>query len=229
MFIPNLQTKGSDAIVVYRQAIARAEPSAEVYYMLGMIMLYDPLDNRVFSTVEKEAAIEAFRKATQIKSQNTTYVAASYVVLGDRFLQGQAQIDAYQAAINLNYLGGYMSYANLLERQNRLSEIVPLYQQAIQQNPNAPNIIGLHVSLGNALMKLKQWNEAEGIYRKLRKIDPNDIYTHFSLGDVLKNQGKSDEALRLYKQAAERVRPDSLASPGSIFSYEQVGNYLRDF
>ncbi len=213
-------------IAIYRQAIALAEPSAEVYYMLGITLLQDPFDNRVFSVAEKQAAIDAFRKATQIKSPDNTYVGAAYVALGGQ-LQGQEQINAYQAAIKLNYLAGYLNYGSLLEQQNRLSEIVPLYQQAIQQNPTAPNIIGLHNLLGQVLVKLKRWHEAEVAYRKVLELAPADVYVYFNLGDVLKNQGKADEALLLYKKAAEIVRPDSLAQPGDAFSYAQVGEELE--
>jgi CHAT domain-containing protein/Flp pilus assembly protein TadD len=213
-------------IAIYRQAIALAEPSAEVYYMLGITLLQDPFDNRVFSVAEKQAAIDAFRKATQIKSQDNTYVGAAYVALGGQ-LQGQEQIDAYQAAIKLNNLAGYLNYGSLLEQQNRLNEIVPLYQQAIQQNPKASNIIGLHNLLGQVLVKLKRWDEAEVTYRKVVALAPEDVYVYFNLGDVLKNQGRPDEALLLYKKAAEIVRPDSLAKPGDAFSYAQVGEFLE--
>jgi CHAT domain-containing protein/Flp pilus assembly protein TadD len=221
------EVSGSDAsIAIYRKAIALAEPSAEVYYMLGIALLQDPFDNRVFSVAEKQAAIDAFRKATQITSQDNTYVGAAYVALGGQ-LRGQAQVDAYQAAIKLNYLAGYSNYENLLEQQNRLDEIVPLYQRAIQQNPQAANIIGLHNLLGRVLVKLKRWDEAEVAYRKVVALAPEDVYAYFSLGDVLKSKGNAEEAVRLYKKAAEIVRPDSLAEPGDAYSYAQVGQDLE--
>jgi CHAT domain-containing protein/Tfp pilus assembly protein PilF len=215
-------------IPIYRKAIAVAEPNAQLYYTLGITLLSDPYDNRVFSEAEKQEAIALFRKATQIKSQDTTYVAAAHVVLANSFLQGQAQIDAYKAAIDLNYLDGYMSYGGFLERQNRLSEIVPLYEKAIRQNPNAPNLVGLHNMLGITLQKLKRLPEAEAMYRKVIQISPDQIYTYFTLGDLLKTEGKSDEAIHFYQQAADIVRPDSLSTPGSSFSYAQVGDQLKD-
>ena len=214
-------------IPIYRKAIAVAEPNAQLYYTLGITLLADPYDNRMFSEAEKQEAIALFRKATQIKSQDTTYVAAAYVALADSFLKGQAQIDAYQAAIDLNYLNGYMSYGGFLERQNRLSEIVPLYEKAIRKNPNAPNLVGLHNMLGITLQKLKRLSEAEVIYRKTIQISPDNLYVYFSLGDVLKAQGKIDEALDFYQKAPAMMRPNSL-SDDNAFTYAQVGEYLRD-
>jgi CHAT domain-containing protein/Flp pilus assembly protein TadD len=214
-------------IAIYRQAIAVAEPSAQVYYMLGITLLEGPLGNRVLSVAEKEAAIDVFRKGTQIKSQDNTGVGACYVALGEQ-LQGQEQIDAYQAAIKLNYLRGYAMYETILEQQDRLNEIVPIYQKAIQQYPEAPNIVGLHNLLGRVLVKLKRWDEAEVAYRGSLELSPEDVDVYFLLGDVLKNQGNSDEALRLYKKAAEIVRPDSRAEPGDASSYYQVGEQLKD-
>jgi CHAT domain-containing protein/Flp pilus assembly protein TadD len=215
------------AIKTYHQAIARAEPSAEVYYMLGIRILDNPYNDRIFSAAERKAAFDAFLKGSQIKAQDTTYTAYCYVVLGDEYLQGQDQIDAYQAAINLNHFSGYRSYGNLLERQNRSGEAVLFYQKAIQQNLKGPHVIGLYGLLGKSLVKLDRLSEAEAAYREIVQLSPDSLYDYFTLGDVLKKQGKLDEALRIYESAAEVVRPESLSNDG-VYSYYQVSEHLID-
>jgi CHAT domain-containing protein/Tfp pilus assembly protein PilF len=218
------------AIEIYRRAIVVAEPNAEVYYTLGVRLLDDPNNERVFSIAEKEAAIDAFRKATQIKSQDTTYVALAYTALGNYLLDAGKQsegIAAYQSAMKLNDMNAYMQYSEFLSRQNRLDEMVPIYQDAIQKNYNSPKKIGFHNFLGRILFRLNRLDEAEGVYRKLLQLSPNDAYTYFVLGDVLKAQGKVDEALHIYKKAPEIMRRNSLAEDYA-FTYAQVGESLRD-
>jgi tetratricopeptide (TPR) repeat protein len=194
------------------------------YYESGL-HLKQLIDAGAIPKLHEQDVIRCFELAI-----NDQY-APAYVALGDLLRERgetDAAIAAYQNGIKANYIGAYSSYGQLLASQNRLDEMVPIYQKAIQQYPNASNLVGLQIGLGTVLEKLKRFDEAAAAYRKAIGIDSQSLYTYFSLGDVLRQQGKSEEALQIYGKAAEIVRPDSLASPGSVFSYAQVGDMLRD-
>jgi CHAT domain-containing protein/Tfp pilus assembly protein PilF len=221
------------AIAIYRRAIAVADQNAEVYYMLGIGLLDNPNNDRVFSIAEKEVAIEAFRKATQIKSQDSTYVAVAYTTLGNYLLDAgkiSEGIAAYQSAMKLNDMSAYMQYSEFLSRQNRLDEMVPIYQDAIQRNSNSPKKIGFHNLLGRIFFRLNRLDEAESTYRNVIAQNPDSlttISTYFILGDISKKQGKSDEALRLYQKAAE-TSTDQGNSGDPAYIYYEIGEKLNE-
>jgi tetratricopeptide (TPR) repeat protein len=73
---------------------------------------------------------------------------------------------SFQAGMKLNYVEAYQAYSASLFYQNRLSEMVPIYQQAIQADPNNPNILALVSNFGAVLEKLKRFKEAEALYRE---------------------------------------------------------------
>jgi tetratricopeptide (TPR) repeat protein len=154
-----------------------------------------------------------------------------YVRLGI-ILEQQGQVDKaiglYKSGMKMNFLWAYTQYGEVLEKQNKLAEILPIYQKAIEDNPKARNLIGLYGMLGRTAAKVGKLKDAEAAFYEVLQLDPSDIYAYFSLGDVLKKQGKTEEALSFYQKAAEIVRPDSLADPGSSFSYSQTGDMLRD-
>ncbi len=220
------------AIAIYRRAIAVAEPNAEVYYMLGIRLLDDPNNERVFSIAEKESAIEAFRQATQIKSHDPTYVALAYTALGSYLLDSgktSEGIAAYQSAMKLNDMNAYMQYSEFLSRQNRLNEMVSIYQDAIQKNSNSPKKIGFQNALGRIFFRLNRLDEAAAIYRTVIEQNPaslTTLSTYFILGDISKKQGKSAEALCLYQKAAE-TRPDQSYSADPAYIYYEIGENLQ--
>jgi CHAT domain-containing protein/cytochrome c-type biogenesis protein CcmH/NrfG len=222
-----------EAIAIYRRAIDLAEPNAEVYYMLGVRLLDNPNNDRVFSVAEKEAATFYFRKATQVKSQDKTYVGLAYVALGDDLISvGKVAegIAAYQRAMALNDSNAYIKYGEILARQNRLDEMVVIYQNALQKNPDSPHKLRFYSLLGRVLFRLNRLSEAEEIYWNVVALKPDSLTTlstYFTLGDISKKQGKSDEALRLYQQAAQ-IRPDRFDTGDPAYIYYQIGEDLKE-
>jgi tetratricopeptide (TPR) repeat protein len=169
----NRDNEASEQVKFYRQAIKVARPNAEIYFSLG-IELSDRYGNRVITTAQKDEAIAAFRKAIELDPKQGKF----YVMLGAKLWErgDRAAGDAsLQAGMKLNYVEAYQAYSASLFYQNRLSEIVPIYQQAIQADPNNPNILALVSNFGAVLEKLKRFKDAEALYRETsqtRMINP---------------------------------------------------------
>jgi tetratricopeptide (TPR) repeat protein len=162
--------EASERVEFYRQAIKVARPHAEIYYRLGR-ELSRLSGDRVITTAQKDEAIAAFRKAIEIDpKQGEFYVTLGFVLWehGD----GAAGDVSFQAGMKLNYVEAYRAYSAALLHQNRLSEMVPIYQQAIQADPNNPNILALVSNLGQVLEHLKRFKEAETLYRQTTVINP---------------------------------------------------------
>lgn len=78
-----------------------------------------------------------------------------------------------------------------------------------------------HLNLANALMELRQPEEAARCYRRALKLKPNDGQAHGGLGNALLATGKPDEALPCHQRAL-RLEPDSFQA------HYNLANVLRD-
>ncbi|MGG6265357.1 tetratricopeptide repeat protein [Leptolyngbya sp. AN03gr2] len=232
----NNQNNPEAAIALYRRAIQVAAPNAQVYYMLGAtlapVQVAAPIDQvyyivRSTSSSKRDEAIAIFRKAIEIDPK----LSKAYVGLGI-VLRSQGEFTnamaAYQSAMNLDDWYAYDLYSGLLAEQNRLTEMIPLYQQAIQRNPKGPNVRIYHHKLAGTFEQLNRLDEATETYQKLVQLLPADPNAYFALGDVLRKQGKSDQAVNSYRKAAEVIRADSYSSRGSSYSYRMGGSFLSD-
>ncbi len=77
---------------------------------------------------------------------------------------------------------------------------------------------------GKMLKKAKKFAEAEPILRKVLEIDEQVEFVYTELGDVLRETGKADEALRTYMKA-QTVHPgDLMAHAGAALVYEDKGD-----
>ena len=77
---------------------------------------------------------------------------------------------------------------------------------------------------GKALKDAKKYEQAEEVLRKVAEIDVQATFVFTELGDVLREQGKTDEALIMYMKA-QNVHPgDRMAHAGAAFVYEDKGD-----
>ncbi len=212
----------------YHQAIDLAEPNAEVYYRLGSRLLSDlgnaklygyevdheyTDEDRAFFATEKAKASAYLRKATQVPSQDKTYVVLAYIALAD-YLQETGKeseaIAAYQSAMAFNDPNAYIKYAEFLERKNRLDAMVAIYQKTLQKTLSPYSRVSLHKLLGDLFFKLDRFDEATETYRKTIALNPDHATArsvYISLGDSLKKTGKLDQAVHSYREVL-KVLPD---------------------
>jgi Flp pilus assembly protein TadD len=77
-------------------------------------------------------------------------------------------------------------------------DAVPLLAAAQARHPND---FWLSFLLGNALSKVKRWDEAVGYYRAALAVRPEAAVAHTNLGSVLVYKKQPDEAIREYRRA----------------------------
>ncbi len=79
----------------------------------------------------------------------------------------------------------------LLVSQNRPRKALPLFKKAMEAIAHMPDI---HVKVGEAFIKLKEWEEAKNAFTKALEIDPENAGAHLGLGIALLRQDKLEDA-----------------------------------
>lgn len=95
------------------------------------------------------------------------------------------------------------------------------YGLAFKADPANGN---LGIAQGHALQKAKQLDQAETVLREVAKNDAQAEYVYTELGDVLRAQGKLDEALHSYMKALIEHVGDEKAHAGAAEVYELQNN-----
>ena len=94
--------------------------------------------------------------------------------------------------------------ANALLKAGRISDAIPVSQEAIRLRPNhAPS----YYDLGVALQRQKRTAEAMDAYRTAVRLDPDHASGHLNLGVLLRQSGDIEGAIAEYREAL-RVVPD---------------------
>ena len=88
---------------------------------------------------------------------------------------------------HLDYLEGV-----LLVSQNRPRKALPLFKKAMESIAHMPDI---HVKVGEAFIKLKEWEEAKNAFTQALQIDPENAGAHLGLGIALLRQDKLEDAV----------------------------------
>jgi len=102
--------------------------------------------------------------------------------------------------------------ATLCEVRGNHSEAVAAMERAVARFRETlslrPDDIAPHVNLGLVLCDVAHdYPAAAAEYREVLRLDPEHTIAHFGLGNVLRYQGKLDEAVRSYREAI-RIKPD---------------------
>ncbi|MCC8019085.1 MAG: tetratricopeptide repeat protein [Rikenellaceae bacterium] len=97
------------------------------------------------------------------------------------------------------------------------------YRRALEQNPES---FEAGYNLGNSLYKQGRWEDAEGVFSRLSKVDTSEgnlFDTHFNAGNAMFQQRKLEEALEHYKEAL-RIAP---GNEEAKFNYAYVKKMLE--
>ncbi len=100
------------------------------------------------------------------------------------------------------YNGIAVLYADMNQNENA----VEYYRKAVELKPHYV----IYLSLANSLKRLGQTDEVYIAYKKAMEIKPDSIHVLKSYADFLRDEGKRQDALEIYKRA---VAVDSLNSP----------------
>ena len=107
-------------------------------------------------------------------------------------------------------------------RSGDLTQAANAYEKAIEINPTfLPSLCNLAV----VRYKLKQYAEAESLYKMaLRLTKGKDAKLNYSLGNVLRDQKRYDEALEQFKKAVEADPSFAFAHNGLASTYYCLDN-----
>ncbi len=105
------------------------------------------------------------------------------------------------------------------EKSGKDADAAAAWGKASQLDPDNGNY-GLHQ--GQALRRAKQFEQAE-VLREVVKNDEAVKFVYSELGDVLREQGKLDEALTTYAKAMIKYQGDKTAHAGAAQVYEAKG------
>ena len=141
--------------------------------------------------------------------------ALAYVGLADAHLllgaEGELLLDelvaivdpALDMALSLNdeLAEAYASLGLLREKTGHLAEAEAAYQRAIQLDPNYPTAYHWYGNLLRGLLARPQ--AAVPLLRRALNLDPLSPVINLTLGEALEGAGQFDEAMALYRKAAE--------------------------
>lgn len=222
-----------EAIIAYRQAVEINPASFLSYYQLGKtfyrLATEINLENFQFSLQLEEvisktsqengssASIESdcFNDITFLQSTSPlnneafveevyrTYLKRSPDVNGkNSFLQnlGNGTLTRQQILATIRQSGEFTA---LLRLSGCLMAAISAYRKAIELNPDSYDS---YHSLGEALVKMNQLDEAVLVYGRAIELNPNFYKSYSQLGGVLAKQGQLDTAL-VYQQKAIELQP----------------------
>jgi tetratricopeptide (TPR) repeat protein len=102
---------------------------------------------------------------------------------------------------------GHVLFASLYMKRGDCVNALAELERARAGNPDLPLVNYL---TGACLMRDNNWAGAEAAYRRELAIDPNHFESNLFLGDLLRQEGKYDEALTCIERAA-RIRGNDIA------------------
>ena len=195
-------------------------------------MAYDGLGVVLYDQGKLNEAIRHYTKALQIKPDHPEGHVSLAAALADQGRLDEAA-DHYVKGLELRPSNPRAHYglANVLVQQGRLSEAIDHYSQALDIDPS---YAAAHCNLGVVFVKQGDLEQAVKHFSEALKIDPSleeargnlqavlqqrdaqaptgdvqrdEALAHYNLALQLDTQGKTDEAIREYREAI-RIRPD---------------------
>jgi tetratricopeptide (TPR) repeat protein len=170
-----------------------------------------------------DTAKSALEEAFELNPLN----GGAWSALGDlRALLGEPGVeDAFAEAMRLDPGGSdtMVIFANVLQRQGKPDEALPLLMRARELDPLSPSILFV---LGRTLEALEDYDGALAAFARIREIDPSSQLGYGPVSGVYFSQGKLDQALYWLRRAQE-IDPDDYEIGGwMVFMYDDLEDYI---
>lgn len=186
------------AVSIWADNVMKRPENSRAYENLGKALV------REGRPVE---AINPFREAIRLYPdyEPKPELAEIYSSLGAALSQAgnfQEAVTMLRRALDLLPDDALMHYhlGNAYLRINDLSNAAKSFRQAIALDSVFP---AAHGNLGLVLMQLGDLDGAEEHIQILLKLMPKDSYAHVILAELREQQGRTDEAVQLYRQALQ--------------------------
>ncbi|MFN4180141.1 MAG: tetratricopeptide repeat protein [Armatimonadota bacterium] len=146
-----------------------------------------------------------------IRCQPHWFPLAHYNLAGLHLKRGRldAALSQCDAAINSDpkFARAYLRKGTILAQQKRFNEAIALFERALQLEPE---MAMAYNNLGLAYQAMGRLTEAREAFQKAIDLDTDDLasaYAHNNLGNLFRQQGDYDGAMRQYLLALRR-KPD---------------------
>ncbi len=179
-------------VEVAEEAVARFPHDPDSYNSAGAAYL---------SLRQFDLALKHFREAIRLRLDMTN--ARHNLILTYVEMKQWADVEREtKQALNISPADPtmYRHLAAALVEQQRLGEVVPLLEGAVQRSPQTVDLI---FQLGNVQLKLGQPAQAAGSFERALRLKPDFSVAANNWGVALGHLGRYEEALRAYQIAVQ--------------------------
>ena len=157
--------------------------------------------NQNYHKGEFKKAIEAYKKAIEIKPDEDTYynMGLAYTMLNEKVSFEEA-VKAYKKAIGINSDKdeAYYNMGGVYTMLNKFEKAIKAYKEAIEINPNK---YGAYNNMGLAYTGLDKFKEAIKALKKAIEIKPDFDEAYYSMGIAYTLLNEFDKALEAYEKS----------------------------
>jgi predicted O-linked N-acetylglucosamine transferase (SPINDLY family) len=197
----------AEAEKIYRRVLEADANNADAHHLLGTLAT---------EAGQLQTAIEHFTTAIRHDPSQ----AAFHVNLGEAHRRrgdvAQA-IACNRRALQLDPRGAHANLGQLYAQQGDARAAVECYRALVRLSPDDPWASSL---LGQALVSLGRFDDAETWFRRAADLAPDDARAHYNLAAVLQAQSRWEEAAGRYQAALQR-------NPEHFEAHNNLGTVLQ--
>ena len=187
-------------------------------------MLYSLLGNAHASLGHSNEAHEYYQKALDIQPDDPGLLNnlgnALYL---DNKLEEAADIFQRVVAIKPDYADAHNNLGNIYKALNNNELAIKHYEQAVKLNPGLYEVL---LNLAHMFAdRIGHPEMALTYFRKALAIEPDNIEAMGGITNMLRFQGKLDDALVMIKQVQAKFKDEPAAIAAEADIYERTGNY----
>jgi tetratricopeptide (TPR) repeat protein len=172
-----------------------------------------------------DQAIAAYRRAIQLDRNNTD----AYIGLGYAFIVqenwGEA-ITAYRQATRIDpqLADAYYGLGIALGQQGQIEEALTNFNRTVQIQPD---YVDAYTWIGIWEGERKNYDVAIRNLRRAIQLDASSTWAYASLGDIMLETGRLQEAVTLYRQALSFSNTDGVGSSAHAHTHNSLGLALE--
>ncbi|NTV50029.1 MAG: tetratricopeptide repeat protein [Geobacteraceae bacterium] len=188
------------------------------------------------STSDTLGLAAASQSAESTRAQNAQYaIASASSALSDGNYDKAIKAFKTAAAFDPNNTTAYNYLGKIYLSQGKNDDAIKAYKQLVRiqssqttkdASSSAPTLEEATISLGNAFLQAKQYDQSEKQFKAAAKLAPKDALPVYTLGQQYLSQGRLDEALTQLQKAKTLAPKDGNVyyALGAVYNAQE--NYM---